>query len=68
MTEGEISVAIEHEVTAHLRQVELLGMPDLPAQSKADVTPDRARRRNREQTSPSKTQARVALALGIGEP
>jgi len=48
VSKGEIPVAIEYEVTAHLPHVELLGMPDLPVHGKADVTPDRARRRNRE--------------------
>jgi hypothetical protein len=68
MSKGEIPPTIEYEVSAHLRHVELLGMPDLPAHGKADVTPDRARRRDREQTSPSKGQTLVAQALGVGEP
>jgi hypothetical protein len=65
MSKGEIPATIEYEVPAHLRHVELLGMPDLPAQGKADVTPDRVRRRNREWTSPPKTQTLVANAPGI---
>jgi hypothetical protein len=68
MSKGEIPATIEYEVSAHLRHVELLGMPDLSAQGKPDVTPDRAGRRDREQTSPSTAQTLVAQALGIGEP
>ncbi len=40
--EREVSIPIEDEVTAHLRQVELFRMPDPSPQDQADVTPDRA--------------------------
>jgi hypothetical protein len=68
MSKGEIPPTIEYEVSAHLRHVELLGMPDLSAQGKPDVTPDCARRRDREQPSPPKAQTLVAQAPGVGEP
>ncbi len=68
MSKGEIPITIEYEVPAHLRHVELLGMPDFPPQRKTDVTPDRARRRNREKSPSSDTETVVALAFGIGEP
>src|SRR5258708_6740352 len=68
MSKGEIPITIEYEGPAHLRPVELLGMPDSPPQRKTDVTPDRARRRNREKSLSSDTETVVALAFGIGEP
>src|SRR5713226_780275 len=66
--EREVSVPIEDEVTAHLRQVELLRMPDPSPQDQTDVTPHRARRRDCSNTPASRTQTVVAEALGIGEP
>jgi hypothetical protein len=37
MSKGEIPPTIEYEVSAHLRHVELLGMPDLSAQGKPEI-------------------------------
>jgi hypothetical protein len=46
VAEGEISVAIEHEIASHLRPVELLRTPDSAPQDEPDVAPDDPRRRD----------------------
>ena len=66
--EHEFPVTIEDEVPAHLRHVQLLGMPDLSAQGKTYVAPNRPWRRDGPKPSPSEPKASVALALGIGKP
>lgn len=43
MTESQVSRAIEHKVTAHLGQVELLWTPDPSPHDQPDLAPDGAR-------------------------
>ena len=68
MPEGQLSISIEHEVAAHLRHVQLLGMPDLSAQGETYVTPNRPWWRDRQNASPPEPEAPVGAAFRIGEP
>ena len=66
--ERQLSMAIEHEIAAHLRQVQLLGMPDLSAHGETYVAPDRPRWSNGPRPSPSEPEASVAPAIRVGKP
>jgi hypothetical protein len=66
--EGQLPISIEHEVAAHLRHVQLLGMPDLSTQSETYVAPDRPRWSDSQKPFSSEPEASIAPALGIGEP
>ena len=68
VAEREVSLGIEYEVASHLRDVELLGMPGLALENKADVAPDDARWCDRGYTPPPETEALVRPAVGIGQP
>ncbi len=68
MTECEVSVPIEHKVTAHLGKVELLRAPDPSPRYQSDVAPDDARRRDGQETATPGPKAVIAGALWIGEP
>ena len=68
MIEREVPVAIEHEITALLGHVQLLGMPDLSAQGETYVAPNRPWRGDGPKPHPSEPEASVALTLGIGKP
>lgn len=66
--EREVSVAIEYEIAAHLRDVQLFRTPELTSENQAHVTPDHARRRDRIETLALKTQAGIAGSTRIGKP
>src|SRR6266851_6582240 len=68
MAERYVPVAVEYEVTAHLRDIELLRMPELPSQHEPDIAGHDTRWRDREETPPLKTQMAVTQAPGIGKP
>ena len=68
MFERQVSVSIEDEVAAHLRHVQLLGMPDLSAQGETYVVPNHPRWGDGPKPSPSEPKASVTPALGVGEP
>ncbi len=68
MTESEVSLAIEYKVTAHLRPVQLLGMPDPTPQYPPDVAPNDARWCDCRQPVASGPESLVTDALRIGEP
>ena len=68
MREGEVPVAVEDEITAHLGYVHLLRTPDLAAEDESNVAPDHARRSHGGETFAPRTQPRVADTLRIREP
>ncbi len=68
MPECQLSISIEHEVAAHLRHIQLLGMPDLSAQGESYVAPDRPRWCDSQKPFSSEPEASIAPALGIGKP
>ena len=68
VTQGEVALWVEDEVSAHLRPVELLRTPEPSPQDPSSVAPDHARRGDREQSPPSWPEMFVALSLGVGEP
>lgn len=68
MPEGESSLPIEHEIAAHLGEVELLRMPHPPAQDEPDVAPDHARRRDGHETPSRETESPIAEPVRVGEP
>src|SRR5260370_23720970 len=68
VAEGEVSAAIEDEITAHLGQVELLRAPDPSPEDETDVAPNRAWGCDRHQTPASSAEVLVAETGGIGKP
>jgi len=68
VSEGEVSLAIEYKVTAHLGKVELLWSPDPSPDDQPDVAPDGARGCDCSQTPTLGSEALIAGAFWIGEP
>lgn len=68
MTEAELSTSIENEIAAHLRHVQLLGMPDLAPKGEANVGPNHPWRSDGRKAFTPELQASVAPTFRIGEP
>lgn len=66
--ERQRSAAIKHEIASHLRNIHLLGMPDLARQCEADVIPHDTGRSYGHETSPSEAELFVTPPFGIGKP
>jgi len=66
--EAELSTSIENEIAAHLRHVQLLGMPDLSPEGEANVGPNHSWRSDGQKAFPPDPKASVSPTFGIGEP
>ena len=68
MPEAELSSPIENEIAAHLRHVQLLGVPDLSPKGEADVGPNHPWRSDGQKAFPPEPKASVTPTFGIGKP
>ena len=68
MSKGQLPSAVKHKISAHLRQVELLRMPDLAVQGEDDVAPHRAGRCDSKNSTAAEPESPVANAIRVGEP
>lgn len=66
--ERQRATAIKHEIAPHLRNIHLLGMPDLARQCEADVIPHDTGRSYGRETSPSEAELFVTPPFGISKP
>lgn len=68
MLERQPPSAIEHEVAAHLRHIDLFRVPDLARQGKAHVFPHDMRRCDGHETTASEAEMSITLPFGVGKP